>query len=96
MPAAIKITSASTADPCGAPPRVPTASSGNVYAEGELVVRKGDAYQAHACPGSPPHNATASAGSGSVYINEKEVHREGDAISCGSTGSNGASTVIIG
>ena len=96
MPAAIKITSASTADPCGAPPRLPTASSGNVYAEGELVVRKGDAYAAHACPGAPPHNATASAGSGSVYINGKAVHREGDEISCGSTGSNGASTVIIG
>ena len=92
----IKINSSSTVDPCGAPPRVPAASSGDVYAEGQLVVRQGDAYQAHACPGSSPHNATASAGSASVYINGKPAHREGDAISCGSKGANGASTVIIG
>jgi len=96
MPAAIKITSPSTSDPCGAPPRVPTASSGDVYAEGELVVRQGDAYSPHACPGSSPHGATASAGSGTVKINGKPVHRNGDAISCGSQGANGASTVIIG
>tara|TARA_B110000977_G_scaffold41288_1_gene55552 strand:- start:248 stop:1174 length:927 start_codon:yes stop_codon:yes gene_type:complete len=67
-----------------------------VYAEGQLVVRKGDAYVAHACPGSPPHNATASAGSASVFINGEPAHREGDAISCGSKGANGASTVIMG
>ena len=88
MPAAIKIISASTGDPCGAPPRVPAASSGDVYAEGELVVRKGDAYAAHACPGSSPHDATASAGSATVFVNNKPAHRNGDAISCGSANSN--------
>jgi uncharacterized protein (TIGR02594 family) len=96
MPAAIKIISASTGDPCGAPPRVPSASSGDVYAENELVVRQDDAYAAHACPGAAPHGATASAGSAYVFINNEPAHRNGDAISCGSTGSNGASTVIIG
>jgi uncharacterized Zn-binding protein involved in type VI secretion len=96
MPAAIVITSASTVDPCGAPPRVPEASSGDVYAEGKLVVRKDDAYKKHSCPGSPPHKAKATGSSGTVYANGKLIHRENDAISCGSKGANGASSVIIG
>ena len=96
MPAVIKITSASTSDPCGAPPRVPSASSEDVYAENKLVVRKDDAYSDHACPASPPHSAIASAGSATVFVNNKPAHRVGDAISCGSTGANGASTVFIG
>ena len=96
MPAVIKLNSASSADPCGAPPRVPTGSSGDVTAEGQPVVRQGDAYTAHACPGSSPHGATASAGSSTVTINGEPAHRNGDAISCGSTGANGAGTVSIG
>lgn len=96
MPAVIKIISASTDDPCGAPPRVPAASSPNVYAENQLVVRKDDAYSDHACPLSPPHSATASAGSATVFVNNKPAHRNGDEISCGSTGANGAATVFIG
>jgi uncharacterized Zn-binding protein involved in type VI secretion len=96
MPAVIKITSASTSDPCGAPPRVPAASSPDVYAENQLVVRQDDAYSAHACPLSPPHGASASAGSATVFINNKPAHRDGDSISCGSTGANGAGTVFIG
>ena len=51
MPAVVKLNSASTGDPCGAPPRVPTGSSGDVTAENQPVVRQGDAYTAHACPG---------------------------------------------
>jgi len=96
MPAVVKLNSASTGDPCGAPPRVPTGSSPDVTAEGQPVVRQGDAYTAHACPGDPPHGATASAGSGTVTINGQPAHRNGDAISCGSSGANGAASVIIG
>jgi len=96
MPAVVKLNSASTGDPCGAPPRVPAGSSPDVTAENQPVVRQGDAYAAHACPGDPPHGATASAGSSTVTINGQPAHRNGDAISCGSTGANGATSVIIG
>ena len=96
MPAVVKLNSASTGDPCGAPPRVPAGSSPDVTAENQPVVRQGDAYTAHACPGDPPHGATASAGSSTVTINKKPAHRNGDAISCGSTGANGATSVTIG
>ena len=96
MPAVVKLNSASTGDPCGAPPRVPAGSSPDVTAENQPVVRQGDAYTAHACPGDPPHGATASAGSSTVTINKKPAHRNGDAISCGSSGANGATSVIIG
>ena len=96
MPVVVVQGSASTGDPCGAPPRAPAAFSSDVKAEGKLVVRQGDAYAAHACPGAPPHGATASAGSSTVKVNGKPVHRNGDAISCGSSGANGAGSVNIG
>ena len=96
MAAVVVQGSASTGDPCGAPPRPPSSFSGDVSAEGKSVVRQGDAYAAHACPGSPPHGASASAGSSTVNVNGKPAHRNGDAISCGSVGANGVSTVNIG
>ena len=96
MPAVVVQGSASTGDPCGAPPRAPSAFSGNVNAGGKPVVRQGDAYEEHACPGAEPHPATASAGSSTVKINGQPVHRDGDAISCGSFGANGVSTVNVG
>ena len=96
MPAVVVQGSASTGDPCGAPPRPPSGFSGDVTAGGKPVVRQGDAYAAHACPGAPPHDAVASAGSSTVNINGKPAHRNGDAISCGSVGANGVSSVNIG
>ena len=96
MPAVVVQGSASTGDPCGAPPRAPSAFSGDVTAGGKPVVRQGDAYLPHACPGSPPHGASASAGSSTVNVNGKPVHRNGDAISCGSVGANGVGHVNIG
>ena len=96
MPAIVVQGSASTGDPCGAPPRPPSAFSGDVTAGGKPVVRQGDAYAVHACPGAPPHGASASAGSSTVNINGKPAHRNGDAISCGSFGANGVGHVNIG
>lgn len=97
MPAVIrKGMDASTSDPCGAPPRVPAAGSPNVFTNGAATVRLGDAYVAHACPGSPPHGASASGGSGTVFVNSKPVHRKGDSISCGSSANNGSPDVFAG
>jgi uncharacterized Zn-binding protein involved in type VI secretion len=96
MPAVVVQGSASTGDPCGAPPRAPSGFSGNVNAGGKPVVRQGDAYLPHACPNAPPHGASASAGSSTVKVNGKAAHRNGDAISCGSAGANGVGHVNIG
>lgn len=96
MPAVVVQGSASTGDPCGAPPRAPAAFSPDVKAGGKFVVRQGDAYAAHACPGSPPHGASAAAGSSTVKVNGKPAHRNGDAISCGSFGASGVGHVNIG
>jgi len=96
MPGAIRKGDLSTADPCGAPPRAPAQWSSNVFINGQNVVRVGDAYQDHACPGDSPHSATATGGSSTVFINGKSAHRIGDSISCGSSGANGSSNVIIG
>ena len=96
MPNIVVQGSASTGDPCGAPPRAPSAFSGDVNAGGKPVVRSGDSYLPHACPNVPPHGASASAGSGSVNVNGKAAHRNGDAISCGSSGANGFGTVNVG
>jgi uncharacterized Zn-binding protein involved in type VI secretion len=92
----VVLTSKSTVDPCGAPPRVPTKASSTVYAGNQPVVRQGDNYLPHACPNAPPHTAIASAGSATVFVNNKPAHREDDAISCGSTGDNGITSVQIG
>ena len=86
----------STADPCGAPPRPAKEGSPNVFANGIAVVRIGDNYELHACPGSSPHSAVASSGSSTVFANGIAIHRVGDDISCGSTGADGSPDVYIG
>ncbi len=86
----------STSDPCGAPPRVASSGSLNVFVNGYGVVRVGDTYEPHSCPDSSPHIGIADGGSSSVFVNGFGVHRNGDLISCGSFGSNGSPDVLVG
>ena len=96
MPGIIRDGDKSTSDPCGAPPRPASSYSSNVFVNGKAAVRRTDSYISHACPSSPPHNATATGSSSTVLINSLGVHRIGDAISCGSFGANGSSNVLAG
>lgn len=97
MPPVSRVGDKSTADPCGAAPRPSIAGSGNVLADGIPVVRVGDPYALHKCPGhNPPHPAVASGGSGTVLVNGLPLHRVGDPISCGSVSAAGSGTVISG
>lgn len=86
----------STSDPCGAPPRPPTSSSPNVYANGKSTVRVGDSWALHSCPRSHPHGAVSSGGSSSVFVNGKPMVRQGDPISCGSSANQCSSNVFSG
>jgi uncharacterized Zn-binding protein involved in type VI secretion len=86
----------STGDPCKAPPRKAAGGSPNVFANGLPIMRVGDKYEDHSCPGSPPHSATASSGSSKVFINGRPAHRHGDKISCGSKADKCSPNVLIG
>ena len=94
MPAVTRIGDNSTVDPCGAPPRPAAEGSPNVYANSIPVVRLGDNYAPHACPGSSPHITPASAGSPTVFVNGKPVHRIGDSIACDSVAAEGSPDVF--
>jgi uncharacterized Zn-binding protein involved in type VI secretion len=65
-----------------------------VFVNGVPVVVKTAAIAGH---GAGIHSAATMVGaSTSVYANNKQVCREGDAASCGHTGTSGSSTVYAG
>ena len=55
-----------------------------------------DQYNSRFNPVHNSGNQTASAGSGTVFANNKSVHRVGDARKEGSTGGPGISSVQVG
>lgn len=58
--------------------------------------RVGDSYVAHGSPSpSPPHGATAAAGSPDTFANSKQECRVGDPVSCGSAMATGSGNVFI-
>ena len=70
-----------------------TEGSSNVSANGQPVVRHGDAVASH---GIAPHDApTMIAGSNNVFCNGKAVVNEGDLATCGHAIS-GSSDVLVG
>ena len=79
------------------PPR-PTDSSGqspSVFVNNIAATVVGAHYPTHCC-GKPCHDGVASAGSSSVFIENKPVHRIGDAISCGDISASGSPNVFAG
>lgn len=95
MPNVSRITDACTGHGCF-PPRPATGASGDVYAEGLAVHRKGDAWAAHGCATCPPHGGALANGSGTVFANGKQLSRIGDPVDCGSSVAAGAATVFAG
>ena len=78
------------------PARPPASWSGNVFVNGLEALRQADAYQAHGCAVCVPHGGTVAAGSGSVYINDRQAARIGDPVDCGSAIAVGSPNVIVG
>ena len=78
-------------DGCGSPTTQATdAGSSDVFINGIGAVRKDDAMKSHNGPSCIPHSPTLSTYSKSVFVNGKNVGRDGDGygshiISSGST-----------
>lgn len=78
------------------PSRPSVSASPDVFAEGIAVHREGDSWELHGCAVCAPHGGVLSSGSGTVFVNGKQIGRIGDPISCGSSVATGASTVFAG
>jgi uncharacterized Zn-binding protein involved in type VI secretion len=77
------------------PPRSNIEASGNVFCNGIAVHRQGDAWEPHTC-GSNTHDGALESGSGSVFVNGRQIGRAGDPISCGSVAVPGSPNVFAG
>lgn len=78
------------------PPRPATGASSDVYVEGLAAHRQGDSWAVHCDPTPICHGGSLASGSGTVFVNGKELGRVGDPVSCGSAVAAGASTVFAG
>jgi uncharacterized Zn-binding protein involved in type VI secretion len=78
------------------PPSSAIEGSPDVFINGKLAVRVGDAFAAHGCGKCAPHGRNAAQGSATVNINGKPSVRVGDAINCGGSAATGSGNVFIG
>jgi uncharacterized Zn-binding protein involved in type VI secretion len=81
---------------------VPTAStgSGNVYTNNISTHRQGDTNTSHpyapVIVGCPAHATALSSGSSSVFVNDKQIARNGDSYGCGIVLTQGSGNVFAG
>lgn len=79
------------------PPRGMTGGSPDVFVNGKAARRQGDAFLPHGSPSSsPPHGASESSGSGTVFCNGLPLNRIGDPVSCGGSNASGSGNVFAG
>ena len=82
------------------PPRSSTSGSHNVFVNGIPAHRQGDSWAAHTCTHSDvphgTHGGSLAAGSGTVYVNGKQLGRIGDPVDCGSSVATGSGNVFAG
>lgn len=77
------------------PPRGNDQASGNVFANSIGVHRQGDHWPTHCC-GIPCHDSSLQSGSGTVFVNNKQICRIGDPVACGSAVAQGSPNVFAG
>lgn len=94
MPGAVRLNDACTGHACYSSRNNVVASS-DVHINSRGAHRVGDAWAAHGCAVCPPHGATQSSGSPTVFVNNSPLARIGDAIDCGSANMSGSSDVIV-
>ncbi len=82
------------------PPRNSTSGSNNVFVNDIPAHRQGDSWAVHTCthPEVPhgSHAGSLSSGSGTVYVNGRQLGRIGDPVSCGSSVATGSWNVYVG
>ena len=90
--------SLSTGHLCTGTTTLDTPGQSTVFAEGELVARKGDLTVSHTIGADPPcvpHTAPVNVGSGTVFVVGKKCARVEDSADAGQM-TSGASTVFAG
>nr|WP_275098118.1 PAAR domain-containing protein [Sedimenticola hydrogenitrophicus] len=96
MPAVTRLGDQCTGHGCW-PSRPNVEASPDVFANGIAAHRQGDAWAAHTCPSIPEtHASVLAAGSGSVFVNGRQLARIGDPVACGSACSQGSPDVFAG
>ena len=80
---------------CFSPRPVTAVFSPNVYINFYNATFIGSYYPVHFC-GFFFHSGLANAGSPTVLVNMRRIHRRGDAINCGDTANNGSPNVLAG
>lgn len=93
MPAVTRLGDLCTGHGCW-PPRPNNQASPDVYANNIAVHRQGDSWAVHCCGSC--HAGVCSSGSSTVYVNNKQIARIGDPVSCGSTIAEGSPNVFAG
>lgn len=78
------------------PPRPSTGGSGDVFVNGIPAHRQGDAWAVHCNDVPVCHAGSLAAGSGTVFVNDKQLGRVGDSVSCGSAVAAGSGNVFAG
>lgn len=74
------------------PPRPSIQASPDVFANMIPVHRQGDKWAVHCCAAC--HGAVLAQGSFNVFVNNKQVGRIGDPVSCGSAVAAGSPNVF--
>lgn len=94
MPAVTRLGDTCTGHGCyGGRPS--TSASPNVFVNGIAVHRQGDSWASHCC-GASCHGGALAAGSGTVFVNGKQMGRIGDPVDCGSAVAAGSGNVFAG
>jgi uncharacterized Zn-binding protein involved in type VI secretion len=100
MPAVARAESTDTVSvhECGVIPFCDT-GSGDVYTNGIKTHRQGDLNTSHPYlpppAGCPTHATGLSSGSPNVYVNGKQIARNGDSYSCGISITSGSDNVFV-
>ena len=94
MPAVVRLNDVCTGHGCF-PSRANDQGSGDTFVNGIPVHRQGDHWETHCC-GPPCHDSTLAAGSGTAYVNGKQLGRVGDPVACGSACATGSGDTFAG
>jgi uncharacterized Zn-binding protein involved in type VI secretion len=94
MPAVTRLGDSCTGHGCF-PSRPSTSASPDVFVNSIAAHRQGDSWASHCC-GPPCHGSTLAAGSGTVFVNGKQLGRIGDPVACGSAVAGGSGDVFAG
>jgi len=91
MPAVTRLGDLCTGHGCW-PPRPNVQASPNVFANFIPVHRQGDKWARHCC--KKCHSGVLAAGSPNVWVNNKQIGRIADPVSCGSFVASGSNNVF--